>query len=237
MRILAFSDICSWKGYKELVERIQPDVVVLAGDLTSDGFVSYKFGYPILDKYRETARKEHVTKFYQFLRYAGHRSKVVVVKGNHDEEFEDAYVPGKISRISGCKEISGKTIDIEGLRLLGLGFRDTYYLKVLRSIIQEFKEKVDVVIMHGIRIRLVSQLRPIIIIRGGYIDGKFLVHDVPSVWNGFLTYTILELEDRRISQILQFKIGSDEPLQVRENYNRRLEAQLGRYEWLKPYLS
>ena len=226
MKILAFSDIYEWKGYKELVDRIRPDAVVLAGDLTSDGGVSFRIH---TGSCRETRRKEHVDKFYQFLRYAGSKSKVVVIKGNHDEEFEEAYVPERISRISGCKEISGKTIDTEGLRFLGLGYRDTCYLKVLKPIIQELTEKVDVVIMHGVRIRLVSQLRPAIIIRGGYSLGKFLVHDVPSVWNNNFSYTILELETGRISQILQFRIGSDEPIE-RETHNRRL-----RYKWLKPY--
>jgi len=190
MKILILSDIYEWKGYKELLDRIQPDAVVLAGDLTSDGGVSFKVKR--IDKCVVTRRKEHVDKFYQFLRYAGNKSKVLVIKGNHDEEFEEAYTPEKINQISGCTEISGKTFDIEGLRFLGLGFRDTYYLKVLKPIIQGFKEKVDVVIMHGVRIRLVSQLRPTIIIRGGYGLGKFLVHNIPSVWNNSSTYTIVE---------------------------------------------
>ncbi len=41
MKLLAFSDVVKWEGYEELVERIQPDLVDLAGDLTSDGFAAF----------------------------------------------------------------------------------------------------------------------------------------------------------------------------------------------------
>jgi hypothetical protein len=40
MKILAFSDVAKWKGYEELVDRIQPDIVALAGDLTAASFES-----------------------------------------------------------------------------------------------------------------------------------------------------------------------------------------------------
>jgi hypothetical protein len=33
MKILVFSDIYAWSGYEKVVDRIKPDVLVLAGDL------------------------------------------------------------------------------------------------------------------------------------------------------------------------------------------------------------
>ena len=41
MKILVFSDIRVWKGYKEILKKISPDVVVLAGDLISDGWALF----------------------------------------------------------------------------------------------------------------------------------------------------------------------------------------------------
>jgi metallophosphoesterase superfamily enzyme len=41
MRILAFSDIQRWEGYEALVDEYRPDIVVLAGDLTSDGNAAF----------------------------------------------------------------------------------------------------------------------------------------------------------------------------------------------------
>jgi len=41
MRILAISDVHSWDGYERLVDLHGPDVVALAGDLTSDGGAAF----------------------------------------------------------------------------------------------------------------------------------------------------------------------------------------------------
>jgi Icc-related predicted phosphoesterase len=44
MKLLAFSDVVKWEGYEELADRIQPDIIALAGDLTSDGFTAFPSG-------------------------------------------------------------------------------------------------------------------------------------------------------------------------------------------------
>jgi len=41
MKIVALSDIVRWENQIKVVDKIKPDVVVLAGDLTSDGFASF----------------------------------------------------------------------------------------------------------------------------------------------------------------------------------------------------
>jgi 3',5'-cyclic AMP phosphodiesterase CpdA len=41
MKILVISDVIKWKGYEKIVDENQPDVIILAGDLTSDGFASF----------------------------------------------------------------------------------------------------------------------------------------------------------------------------------------------------
>lgn len=168
-------------------------------------------------------------KFYHFLRHAGNKSKIVVIKGNHDGEFEGDFVPEKISQIPGCKEISGKTIKIGRLLFLGLGFNETYYLRKLKPIIAEFTEKVDVVIMHGIRIQLISSLKPRLIIRGGYAFGKYYIHNIPSVFNNVGLYSIIDLEGKRVPKIRQFLLGSGEKIET------ELPVLQKRYDWIKPY--
>jgi len=82
----------------------------------------------LVEKYRTTKlltrfrKKTHVDRFYSFLRYASKRSRVVVVKGDHDADFLGNYVPEEIDRIDGCSGISGKVQQIKDLRFLGLGF-------------------------------------------------------------------------------------------------------------------
>jgi hypothetical protein len=41
VRILAFSDVYRWTGYERLVDKYEPHVVALAGDLTSDGGAAF----------------------------------------------------------------------------------------------------------------------------------------------------------------------------------------------------
>ena len=40
-RILIFSDVAAWSGYKKLVSYHKPKVILLVGDLTSDGFATF----------------------------------------------------------------------------------------------------------------------------------------------------------------------------------------------------
>ena len=235
MKILAFSDIREWGKYEKIVDDIEPDLITLAGDLTSDGFASFwskaileipefqkelrknriKFtligGFQfyrwingknpkkykkenildvvgtIKEKYKNSEeflkirKRMHVDKFYRFLRYAGKKSKVLVVKGDHDEDFEGDYVTKKINRIKDCNEISGKYIEIKGIRFLGLGYNETHYLRRVRPLIEEFQNKIDVIITHceQKRLPLLSSIKPKLIIRGHFGFGKFLVNDIP----------------------------------------------------------
>lgn len=63
-------------------------------------------------------KKLHVDKFYAFLRHAGRLSTVLVVKGDHDDDFAADYQPAKIDAIPGYREISGKTAIVNGLTFL-----------------------------------------------------------------------------------------------------------------------
>ncbi|MEM3415397.1 MAG: metallophosphoesterase [Thermoproteota archaeon] len=266
MKILAISDVVRWEGYEKIVDEIKPDVIVLAGNLTSDGFACFwcsewfeenipgflkeerelmrKFGnkwnadllnslkekYVNTKKFHETRKKLHVNRFYQFLKHAGKKSQVLVIRGNHDEDFEGDYVPERINKIRECKEISGKIVNTCGMRFLGLGFNETHYLRILKSLINACKGKVDIVIMHGENILAVSSIKPKLIIRGGYVTGKYLVNGVPSFWNSWRVYTVINLENKEIREISQYDV------------NRGTEVswslpklQVQRYKWLKPY--
>jgi predicted phosphodiesterase len=224
MKILVFSDIHAWSGYEKVLDRIKPDVLVLAGDLIGCGSARYWSS-----KNPEIEKKLHVEKFYQFLKYAGEKSPVLVVKGNHDWDSEGNYDLDKINEIPECEEISGKVTSIEDLHFLGLEYDDTWYLRRLKPLIEKYKKAVDVVIMHGSRIRLVSLLEPIIIIRGGYSIGSYLVHDIPSVFNNNGRYTLIELINREIAIINQYWIGTGDVIEQTHPLTYK------KYEWLKPY--
>lgn len=176
MRVLALSDVYKWDGYERLLDKCKPDVLVLAGDLTSDGVAAFwhealelvpefqgerralydrvrqirhsgkgcaicadpeppyercrllrHTDFMFLDHMRQLERyfrktnafaavhrRIHVEKFYAFLEYAGKRSTVLVIKGDHDDDFVGAYDVDRINKIPGCQEISGKTQRAQG---------------------------------------------------------------------------------------------------------------------------
>ncbi len=293
MKILAISDIRNWEGYEKLLDKIKPEIIILAGDLTSDGFASFwneaiekipeykkelkinsitnegkiyrwknnkkpkkhkdknildvineiRNKYKNSKEFLEIRKKIHVDKFYQFLQYAGEKSKVLIIKGDHDEDFKDDYIVEKIDNIKGCNEISGKLIELNKFKILGLGFKDTHYLKILKPIIEKFKGKIDIVITHceQNKMQFLSLLKPKMIIRGHFGSGRYLVNEVPSVFTADVSYTIIEIDKKtkfpRISQYITkgnknilLKKGSCRPW-----FSDKSEFKI--YDWFKPYPS
>jgi hypothetical protein len=90
---------------------------------------------------REALKNTHVTKFYEFLRYAGSKTEaVLVVKGDHDEDFSGDYHCDRINEIPRCHEISGTILTVRHFVFLGLGFQHAGYRRPLRRVIAEFKD-------------------------------------------------------------------------------------------------
>jgi Icc-related predicted phosphoesterase len=286
MKILAFSDISEWKDQEKIIEQTQPDVTVLAGDLTSDGgsvvwkealkaMPSYKAEYKVLlnkhdlpnnwrnielsaewwrihnfdifheklellrTKYHRSEeffrmKPPHVKKFYKFLKHAGKKSPVLVVKGNHDDDFDDAYNVEKIEKIKGCHELSGKSLTIRGIRFLGLGYTQSYYLRKLRPLIEEYKKKVDVTIVHcdWSRTPLLSSLEAKLMIRGHSGVGSYLVNNVPSAFIGGSVHALVELKKEKSPIIDLYRTKFDGSIEILKKQRGEL---FKRYEWLKPY--
>lgn len=248
MRILAFSDVYRWRGYERLVDQYKPRVVVLAGDLTSNGSAyfwdaaleavpRYKKQIEALEKertqcvlrdngaalesiipgkvgqarlahvgpetrianarlreahdlcrkdaaYQAARKKIHVDRFYRFLKYAGRRACVLVIKGDHDDDFPGDYDPQRINGISGCHEISGQTFEAKGVFFLGVSYQETAYRCIARTLLARFPQRGEIVISHARQrnVRLLAELRPRLIIRGHYGSGKFLLEGIPAVF-------------------------------------------------------
>lgn len=237
MRILALSDVYRWDGCDRLVEQCKPDVVALAGDLTSDGVAAFwhdalelipKFrserralyerarriklsrckrcpicanprspyqvwGFErhmeflffdhvrqLEEHYRKSKtfavvqREMHVEKFYAFLKYAGRRAVVLVVKGDHDEDFAGAYDACRINRIPGCYEISGRAYRAKGELFLGVSYQHTAYRRISASLVERFPQKGAIVIAHARErnVHLLADLAPKLIIRGHFGFGQ-----------------------------------------------------------------
>ena len=141
------------------------------------------------------ARKRmHVDKFYDFLRYAGRKCQVVVVKGDHDDDFPGDYEPQRIDEIPNCREISGKTFTFGEWTFLGLGFQQAGYRRTLRSIIADFKGRAGIVIAHAPQknVCLITELRPRLLIRGHHGSGHGLIDGIPAAFTAH-EHAIIEI--------------------------------------------
>jgi len=129
-------------------------------------------------------RETHVEKFYAFLKYAGRRAIVLVIKGDHDDDFPGAYDVCRIDRTPGCHEISGGTHRARGELFLGVSYEYTAYRTVSLSLLERFPQKGGIVIAHARQrnVRLLADLAPKLIIRGHFGVGQHRVGGVPAVF-------------------------------------------------------
>jgi hypothetical protein len=166
-----------------------------------------------------------VDRFYRFLQRAGSVAQVLVVKGDHDDDFPGDYQPERINAIPGCTEISGKIHTIGGWTFLGLGFVQAGLRRPLRAMITEFRGKAGIVIAHAPQknVQLLAELKPKLIIRGHFGAGRFLIDGVPVVFTT-RTHAIIELSEQTITEV--------------RCADSRWERALRReYPWLQPYKS
>lgn len=291
MKILVISDVVNWEPYKKIFNKVKPKIVLLAGDLISDGFASFwsmknfkelekqekklmkdynvkvenKNGMLYVThlgvsppgqksyfdareelkrklqkskKFYEYVNKNHVEKFYDFIQYAGKKASVLIVKGDHDSDFSKFYNLKKINSISGCYEISGKFIEINKIKFLGLGHTHTHYLKKLKPLIEKYKNKMDIILCHSEqnKISRLKEFNPKLIVRGHFGIGKYKILDIPAVFSQGADYSIIEFESNKKPKIVLYrdkKIISSKKMTCAPWFSEKTEFEL--YDWLKPY--
>jgi len=298
MRILFVSDVSSWDGFKAVVDKVEPDVALFGGDLTSDGLAEFwhdaLYAIPgfrfellqFLEKHRGTILRRtypedraifdtikrhvlngrledvpveasyfyadsamlaidmlfhrrskyhrmfhafmdsltetycrtpqfrtnrlhmHVDRFYEALEYVARVcGKVLVVSGDHEEDFEGDYNTERINHIRNCREISGQIENYEGLVFLGLGFHETHDLRRLRTFVETMRGHVDVVLAHAeeSRLPLLAQIKPKIIFRGHFGSGKSKIGSVPIVAAAFPSHAMVEFARKTVKKTVVVK--------------------------------
>ena len=221
VKILAISDTTLIPEYKRMFDNLQPDIVVLAGDY-DEGML---LGVDTTERY-----------FYDFLRHVGKKSKVLVIKGNHDDsKWSDStshYSINKINSIKGCNEISGKSIKINGLKFLGIDYESSRINANLLPLLDKHGDGVNVIVSHGdvSKIHHLAKLKPMIVINGHTRGGVYSAYDVPVVLTNEVGLVLIEIKQNSVKTILEYqpiskynKIGG---LQV------RLISSNGDVSWL-----
>ena len=141
-------------------------------------------------QFHDYVDKNHVSKFYEAIKYSNEKEcKIFVVKGNHDDDFKDAYCVNRINGLEGCQEISGKLVTCDGIRILGLGYNEIHYLSKLNPLLKNFKGKVDVVLAHSEihRIPDITAIKPKLILSGHSYQGIHKISDTFFLGLVFLT--------------------------------------------------
>ena len=202
MKILALSDnFLSIERFRPLLERVIPDVLVLAGDY-DEGFIPT---YHEMKSYQQSIED----RLLEFLKYAGQITNVVLVRGNHEEAGLSAhkyYNEKRINNISGCREISGRSVSLFGTVFLGINYLLTEKNRSLFPIIDRYDShrKIDVIVTHCDISKLphIAKLKPTIIIRGhaSAYGGppRYLVNSIPVISTGAAEYSIIDLSGQSI---------------------------------------
>lgn len=201
----------------------------------------------IVDKLRNTSDyeralstlvRQHVGRFYNFLKYAGKKSKVLVVRGNHDNDYSPGYEPRRIREL-GCTEISGKTVKIDGFVFLGLGVDEARYLRKLKPIVQgvlEKRDRVNIVAMHypKNRLRMLAALAPQLAVVGGAGPGEYLVSRIRTILSDSDGY-LIELSRRMTPKVSRVGLSRRSRMARKWFWHIHEEALIKSSNWLRPY--
>jgi len=235
--LLAVSDARSWFFLKDIIEKEKPDITIFCGDIVDDGVAKFwqpsweiiqkiikenkLKSYSILsdydlihEKYFKSkefvkARRAHVKELYDALELASKKSKqVLVIKGNHDDEFSGAYNLRKIEHIKNCSEISGKLFSFKGIRFLGLSYKNCHYLTELRSLLGTSKPHIIISHPEKNRWKDIAEYGPDLVIHGHHSFGFHKVGGVNFLGTGcFPSYSIVKIDEKSklIKEIKHFR--------------------------------
>ena len=199
--------------------------------------LSYSLKKKFMDtpEYHQLKNLLHVDKFYSFLSYAGARSKVLLVKGDHDDDFKGDYDVERINSIPGCSEISDKLVEVKGFRFLGVSAKDAHNQRKLQRFSKNLRGQVDVVLMHGENVKLVSMISPMLIIKGGLFVTKCRVNGIPTVFTGPNSFSLIEFNNRGVQEVHQYLTWGNKPQLIKEKEIAKNCSLLSkRYPWIKP---
>lgn len=147
MKIFAISDI-SWNSvyFHELtrqIDKIRPDLVLLAGDLVND-----MFGIRGGEFFSAYKYWDDVYNLFTFLNER--KIQTFFVRGNWDYSKQfDKVLKRAAKNLKYIEDISEKVVTHKGLRILGLSHAFTNDLEEVRLLSKKFQKQVDIVLAHA----------------------------------------------------------------------------------------
>ena len=150
------------RRYYEIVVKEKADLVLLAGDVTGDGFCGHGFQYALI-LLLSLFEQENIPTLF--------------ISGNHDPDENYDVVKERIGSFNHVQEISGSIAEVQGFKILGVNYDTSKSKSALRKLLKEKKEKVDFVLAHSTIKRRINHFdfSTDYIITGHY-DRKLLAH-------------------------------------------------------------
>lgn len=140
MRILLLSDI-SWRrtglgSLKRGILSLDPSLVLLAGDLVDND-------------HSDVGGAEKWSGLYEFVDFLNeNKTQTFFIRGNWDRAPYDCLI-GKAYRLPYVEEISGRIVEFDRVRILGVPFSLTNHLPTAKRLRELFPDPVDIVLAHA----------------------------------------------------------------------------------------
>lgn len=150
------------RRYFEIVIKEKADLVLIAGDVTGDGFCGRGFQNALILLLSLLEQQNIPTLF---------------ISGNHDPDENYDVVKKWIRNFSHVQEISSKLTTVSGLKILGVNYNTSKSKSSLRQMLKEHSGKIDMVLAHSTIKRRINHFDfdTDYIITGHY-DRKLLAH-------------------------------------------------------------
>ncbi len=225
MSILIISDI-QWEiegvdtlaTLKNEVDEVSPSLVLFGGDVINDGWNS----------------EQHVSEFQELLEYLEElKTPSATIEGNHDEYSDYEAVEEYIDGLQYAEEISHEVAEFDGLKVLGLPYSSTHYLRTARQLSEEFDGSYDVVLAHAESSRRIwlCELDAEIVITGHFGQILCQVGDQILVSMGSYPGETVVMEDN-LNELL-YRRRSDSPLASQDRYVAEVRLGEGELEWVR----
>lgn len=150
------------RRYFEIVVKEKADLVLIAGDVTGDGFCGRGFQYAFILLLKLLEEQSIPTLF---------------ISGNHDPDENYNVVKDWIKNFSQIEEISGQVATVHGMNIIGVNYDTSKSKTSLGKMLKTQSKKIDIVLAHSTIKRRINHFDfdSEYIITGHY-DRKLLAH-------------------------------------------------------------
>lgn len=209
---LAITRYDSLRRYYSIIQEEKAEMILFAGDVTGDGSCGHGFHYVFM----------LLLKLLEM-----DKTPSAYISGNHDEDRYYALVNAYAESLQYTQEISNQSVDIKGLKILGINYYQSKSKTQLKNIFDEHTDHYDIVLAHSQlkrRIRL-FELGTDYIFTGHY-DRKLFYHDDTAYVSldndaNEISYAIIDKSDSgtdtlsiMIRESVDVTIGLEEDIQL-----------------------